>query len=367
MSRQGDAKSLQLNFKAEPAERKNFSLELDISIATQGVTALFGPSGSGKTSLLRAIAGLDKPSNGRIHFDQQVWQDETSFLPAYRRPIGYVFQESSLFEHLSAADNLHFAIQRAKPTSTHIHYQQVIELMQIGPLLAQFPQQLSGGERQRVAIARALLIQPQLLLMDEPLSALDDALKQEILPYLENLCHQAHIPIIYVSHALDEVIRLTDNMVVLEKGRVTEQGSTPHLLAKLGTSFCHYQDASVVIQGRVSQQHTQWGLSVLSLEGQELYFKSAKAQLGEQVKLRIQAKDVSLALSAHTDTSILNRLAVTVDQLATESQDSSMITVRLLAGSTPILARITSLSAHHLQLRQGMSLYAQIKSVAVIA
>ncbi|MEO9654402.1 molybdenum ABC transporter ATP-binding protein [Marinomonas sp.] len=358
--------SLYLALESLPSSDRQFSLDVKTKIPPQGVTALFGPSGSGKTSLLRAIAGLDSHLTGDIIFGDQVWQSQTYRLATYRRPIGYVFQESSLFEHLNGEQNLRFALNRADTSQLQIQYSDVVELMQIGPLLKRYPHQLSGGERQRIAIARALLIQPKLLLMDEPLSALDDALKQEILPYLETLCHQTQLPIIYVSHALDEVIRLADNMLVLHSGRITDQGPTQELLGKLGTTFCHYQDASVVIQGKLSAENASWGLSELHFDGQRLRVKTPERKIGEDVKVRVQAKDVSLSLSAHDDTSILNRLQVKVDQIAQEPNDNSMFTIRLLAGKTPILARITGLSVHHLQLKTGMTLYAQIKSVAVI-
>ena len=358
--------SLYLALKSFPSADGQFSLDVNTKISTQGVTALFGPSGSGKTSLLRAIAGLDSHLAGEIIFENQIWQSQTHRLATHRRPIGYVFQESSLFDHLNTEQNLRFALNRADTSQPQIQYSDVVALMQIGPLLKRYPHQLSGGERQRIAIARALLIQPKLLLMDEPLSALDDALKQEILPYLETLCHQIQLPIIYVSHALEEVIRLADNMLVLNNGRITDHGPTQQLLGKLGTTFCHYQDASVVIHGRLSAEKSEWGLSELHFDGQSLRVKTPQRKIGEDVKVRVQAKDVSLSLSAHEDTSILNRLQVKVDQIAQEPNDTSMVTVRLLAGNTPILARITALSVHHLQLKTGMTLYAQIKSVAVI-
>ncbi|MCB5161608.1 molybdenum ABC transporter ATP-binding protein [Marinomonas algarum] len=352
-------------------QRAAFSLAVDVQLPNQGVTALFGASGSGKTTLLRCIAGLDSTPEGFIGLNEEVWQNGKRTLPAYKRPIGYVFQEANLFPHLTAQDNLAFAMKRAGPDSEVITYDDVVELLNIKGILSQYPHQLSGGERQRVAMARALLIQPKLLLMDEPLSALDEGLKQDILPYLETLCQRAQIPILYVSHSLDEVIRLADHILVLEQGRVVEQGDTASLLGQLGTSFSKHQDASVVISGVVTQQTPEWGLSWLAfgeddLNQQTIAFTQGKEQRGDTVSLRIQSRDVSLSLSEQENSSILNRLAGVVDEIETDLSDSSRVMVRLLVAQTPILARITALSAHRLSLKKGQNVIVQIKSAALL-
>ncbi|WP_339722677.1 molybdenum ABC transporter ATP-binding protein [Marinomonas primoryensis] len=361
------ANTLHLRIKQQREGTSSFILDVDLQIPSVGVTALFGPSGSGKTTLLRCISGLEKSSKGQINLNGEAWQTSKSSLPSHKRPIGYVFQDANLFPHLTAQENLQFAMKRADKNQSVISYSEIIQLMDIESVLSQYPSQLSGGERQRIAIARALLIQPKLLLMDEPLAALDDALKQEILPYLEQLCQRAKIPIIYVSHSLDEVIRLADYMVVLEKGRVIEEGKTQTLLGKLGTSFSRYHDASVVISGVVTRQETEWGLSWISFENHVIAVKQGNEKTGDTLRLRIQSKDVSLSLSNHDDSSILNRLTVTIDDMITDSKDPSMVMVRLLAGSTPILARITTLSAHKLSIKRGLTIIAQIKSVAVLS
>jgi len=358
--------TLNVSISQQTLRPSNFSLNLDIQIPNSGVTALFGPSGSGKTTLLRCIAGLDKHRQGNISLNGEVWQSDSISLPPHRRPIGYVFQEANLFPHLTAGENLNFAIKRADKTQTVISYTDVIGLMEIEPLLPQYPAQLSGGERQRIAIARALLIQPKLLLMDEPLAALDETLKQEILPYLEQLCHSANIPIIYVSHSLDEVIRLADHMIVLDKGNVIEEGETQALLGTLGTSFTRHQDASVVVSGVVIKQENKWGLSWLKIGNQTIGFKQGKEKLGDTMRLRIQSKDVSLSLSEQEDSSILNRLHVIIDDMIKDPKDPSMMMVRLLVDKTPILAKITALSAHKLTLSKGQKVIAQIKSVALL-
>lgn len=359
-------KALQVRLFQQHLRQTTFSLDVDLTLANHGVTALFGPSGSGKTTLLRCIAGLETQQQGDIRLNEAIWQSPKFSLPAHKRPIGYVFQEANLFPHLTAEENLQFAMKRADAEQSVITYKDVVNLLNIEAILPQYPQQLSGGERQRVAMARALLIQPSLLLMDEPLSALDDGLKQEILPYLEQICQRAQIPIIYVSHALDEVIRLADYIVVLEKGRVVEQGEKHALLSQLGTSFSRHQDASVVVSGTVTSQTPEWGLSWLMLNGQTIAFKQGHERLGDRVSLRIQSRDVSLSLSKQEGSSILNRLSAVVDDIETDENDTSRVMVRLLLGETAILARITALSAHRLALKKGQSVIAQIKSAALL-
>ncbi|MDP2805984.1 MAG: molybdenum ABC transporter ATP-binding protein, partial [Gallionellaceae bacterium] len=201
-----------------------FALDASFAAPAVGVTALFGPSGSGKTTLLRCIAGLERVA-GTLHVNGEIWQDEKTFLPIHKRPLGYVFQEASLFPHLSVRANLEYGYKRIAPDERKVHLEQVVEWLGLSHLIDRNnPTQLSGGERQRVAIARALLTSPRILLMDEPLSALDATSKQDILPYLERLHRELNIPVLYVSHALDEVTRLADHLVLLEKGRVIASG-----------------------------------------------------------------------------------------------------------------------------------------------
>ncbi|MEP3349883.1 MAG: molybdenum ABC transporter ATP-binding protein [Marinomonas sp.] len=360
-----DKQTLKVQIKHQQ-HASNFVLEIDTYLPNTGVTAIFGPSGSGKTTLLRCIAGLERSQLSQISLNNNAWQNGDASLPAYKRSIGYVFQEANLFPHLTAKENLQFAIRRADKNHSIITYDEVVNLLEIAPILSQYPAQLSGGERQRVAIARALLIQPKLLLMDEPLAALDNRLKQEILPYLERLCHKTKIPILYVSHSLDEVIRLADYMLVLEKGRVQEEGGIQPLLSKLGTSFSSHQDASVLISGQITKQSAEWGLSWLSFGEHTIMIKQGSEQIGDQLRVRIQSRDVSLSLSNQDDSSILNRLSVTLDDMVEDTLEPNMMMVRLLAGDTPILARVTALSAHKLKLEKGQSLIAQIKSVALL-
>ncbi|SBS27909.1 Sulfate/thiosulfate import ATP-binding protein CysA [Marinomonas spartinae] len=360
-----DAIKIRLSRSKQPAS--NFALEVDLTLPNQGVTAIFGRSGSGKTTLLRCLAGLEKNHQGQIAFNETIWQTESGdFLPVHKRPIGYVFQEASLFPHLSARDNLAFAMKRASQEDSIIAYQDVIDLLNIASLLEQFPHQLSGGERQRIAIARALLIQPKLLLMDEPLSALDEGLKKDILPYLEAVCSSMSIPILYVSHALEEVIRLAQYTVIMDQGKVVDQGETQYLLGKLSTSRYTYQNTRFMITGQVTEQNEQWGLSTLSFGQHSLMISRTHEVIGDTVKLQIQARDVSIALSANEDSSIINRLAVYIDDIATNNTDPNTVLVRMMADHTPILATITAYSAQKLNLVIGQQVIAQIKSVAVL-
>ncbi|WP_175404951.1 molybdenum ABC transporter ATP-binding protein [Marinomonas sp. FW-1] len=362
-----DKKALHIQITQPASKQSHFSLDINLQLPSTGVTALFGPSGSGKTTILRHIAGLEVSNSSHIRLDDTIWQNSQTSLPLHKRPIGFVFQDANLFEHLTAEGNLRFAMKRAKKDQSVISYHDVIRLMDIDSILAQYPAQLSGGERQRVAIARALLIQPKLLLMDEPLAALDETLKQDILPYLEKLCRRANIPIIYVSHSLDEVIRLADHMVVLDKGRVVEEGDIHTLLGKLGTSFSRYQDASVVVVGTVTRHSPEWGLSWLTIGNQAIAFKQGNEALGEPVRLRIQSRDVSITLDKQDGSSILNRLTAVVDDIERDPKDPSQTMVRLMIDNTAILAKITAFSAHQLALQKGQSVIVQIKSVAVLS
>ncbi|REG86932.1 molybdenum ABC transporter ATP-binding protein [Marinomonas pollencensis] len=356
----------ELTIRINKKHSEAFSLTVDLLLPNRGVSALFGRSGSGKTTLLRCVAGLEKSEDGEIKLNGKSWQSANYWLPAHKRPIGYVFQEASLFPHLTAKGNLDFAIKRADSKRKVIDYADVIDLMGIAPLLEKYPHQLSGGERQRIAIARALLIQPEILLMDEPLSALDDELKHDILPYLENLCQRVQIPILYISHSIDEVIRLADYLVILENGKAVEQGATQAVLGKLPTTFTQHQDTSILITGTIIEQNNEWGLSTLHFDQHRMMIRQGDENIGDAVRLRVQSRDVSISLSEEDNSSILNRLPVVVDALIKDPQDPSTIMVRMLAGNTPILASITALSAQKLKLHQGQQVIAQIKSAAVL-
>ncbi|MHB8760759.1 MAG: molybdenum ABC transporter ATP-binding protein, partial [Thiobacillus sp.] len=244
-----------------------FVLDVDLNLPGQGVTALFGHSGSGKTTLLRCIAGLERAAEGELSVRGEVWQDATRFLPTHRRPLGYVFQEASLFPHLSVRGNLEYGMKRSREPLARAALDDVVELLGIGRLLERRPEQLSGGERQRVAIARALAVKPRLLLMDEPLAALDFARKQEVLPYLERLHDELEIPVLYVSHAPDEVARLADHIIVMQDGCARAAGPLGDTLARLDLPIRLGEDVGVVLDAVVAARDAAWHLVEMAFAG----------------------------------------------------------------------------------------------------
>ena len=293
--------------------RGAFTLDVALALPARGVTALFGPSGCGKTTVLRALAGLERAA-GRVVLRGQVWQDDAAhrFVPTHQRAIGYVIQESALFPHLDVQRNLAYGLQRIAPAERRIALDQVVALLGIAPLMPRRPATLSGGERQRVAIARALATSPQLLLMDEPLAALDAARKAEVLPYLERLHEELAIPIVYVSHAIDEVARLADHLVLMDAGRVVGEGPIAEMLARTDTPLSHGQEAGVVLQGVVGERDAQWHLARLELRGAEplgLWARDHGLPAGRSVRLRVLARDVSITRARQTGTSIGNPAA----------------------------------------------------------
>lgn len=354
--------------KYRSQENKPFSLEVKLSLPGSGITAVIGESGSGKTTLLRCMAGLEHGPNNLMQVNGVFWQNNTTTLPVYQRRVAYVFQENGLLPHLNAKDNLKFALKRARGTALP-NLDDVVDLMGIAALLNHYPTQLSGGEKQRVAIARALLTRPDLLLMDEPLASLDSARKHEILPYIEKLKTQNHGPIVYVSHDINEVVRLADHIVVLEQGKVILQGQTDMVIRQLSAQHKLADEASVVLDGRIIKRDEQWHLCHIQLtkaEQHSLQIKDNGTAIGQTVRLRLLAKDVSLTLEQHLDSSIVNRLPVSVSQLHPDT-DPAMLLVELQLQHSLILAKITRYSAAQLQLKVGQKVWAQIKSVAIVS
>ncbi len=347
-------------------DRGEFALDVQLDLPGRGVSVLFGPSGSGKTTLLRLIAGLER-APGFLQVNGEVWQDDAAkiFLPTHRRALGYVFQEASLFPHLSARRNLEYGMKRVPPAERRVDVAHVIALLGIGHLLERKPARLSGGERQRVAIARALATSPRILLMDEPLSALDLARKQEILPYLERLHDELEIPILYVSHAPDEVARLADYIVAMDGGRVAAQGPLGETLARLDLPIRLGEDAGVVLEGEIAELDAEWHLARVAFAGGSLWVRDSGLPVGQHVRVRILARDISVALEPHSDSSILNVLPATVEQLADDTHPALAL-VKLNAASAPLVARITRRSAAKLALRPGQAVWAQIKAVALV-
>ncbi len=342
--------------------RPGFVLDVDLQLPGRGVTALFGPSGCGKTTLLRCLAGLERAA-GSLHVNGDVWQDGTRWLPTHRRPLGYVFQESSLFPHLSVLGNLQYGQRRSSGTP-QIDLEHVIDLLGIAPLLARKPDALSGGERQRAGIARALATNPQLLLMDEPLAALDYARKQEILPYLDRLQQELAIPIIYVTHSPDEVTRLASHLVMLDQGRVIANGTLADTLARLDLPLRLGEDAGVVIDARVGSIDEPWHLACIDFPGGQLWTRDPHLPAGTAARVRILARDVSLARDEPGRSSIQNVLHGRIDGIAGD-EAPGLALVRVRVGATAILARVTRRSLAELRLNIGDPVWVQVKSVAL--
>lgn len=341
-----------------------FSLDLDLELPGRGVTAIFGHSGSGKTTLLRCIAGLERAKTGFLSFKGEIWQDERTFLPVHRRPLGYVFQEASLFPHLSVLKNLRYGQKRSK-ADQKVSLEQAIELLGIGHLLERKPERLSGGERQRVGIARALAVSPRILLMDEPLASLDLARKQEILPYLERLHDELEIPLLYVTHFPDEVARLADYLVALEGGSVTAHGPLAETLARLDLPIRLGEERSMVLEGIVVERDEPWSLARVAFDGGSLWTRDRGINVGRKVRLRIPSGGVSLCRKPQEETSILNILEGRVQQIGDDDHPAHAL-VRVGIGQSVLLARITRRSVAALKLEPGQVVWAQIKSVAVM-
>lgn len=345
---------------------QDFSLDVALELPGRGVTAFFGVSGSGKTTLLRCIAGLERADSGRLVVNGEVWQDDAAgvFVPVHRRALGYVFQEPSLFAHLDVRRNLDYGQGRVPAAQRRVSLDQAINLLGIEKFMQRRPDSLSGGERQRVAIARALVTSPRLLLMDEPLASLDMQRKADLLPYLERLHGELDIPVLYVSHAPDEVARLADHLVLLEAGRVTAAGATRELMTRLDLPLAHGDAAAAVIAATVTHLEPAWQLAHLVFPGGQISLPSQALQPGQHVRVRIQARDVSLTLQRQEGSSVLNVFAAIVTGLADDSPGQVM--VALDAGGNTLLARITRKSAAALQLQPGSRVYAQVKGVAVL-
>jgi molybdate transport system ATP-binding protein len=344
----------------------DFSLEAAFS-SDGGVTALFGRSGSGKTSLIRIIAGLTRPADGRVQLDGDVLVDTAArrFVAPHRRRFGYVFQEARLFPHLTVRRNLDYGRWFAPKGARAENPARIIDLLGIGSLLDRQPAHLSGGEKQRVAIGRALLSSPRLLLMDEPLAALDDEHKAEILPYLERLRDEVGIPIVYVSHSVAEVARLADTVVLMAAGRIEAIGPASDVLGgpRL-TSAMERREAGSVLTGRVEADDAAHGLATIRLEGgAALLVPGAKVSPGETVRLRIPARDVMVATVRPEGLSALNILEGTLE--AIEPDGEGMASLRIACGGDHVRARITALSVERLGLAPGLPVHAVIKTVAL--
>ncbi|GAB2197220.1 molybdenum ABC transporter ATP-binding protein [Sessilibacter sp. MAH4] len=345
--------------------REEFTLDVNFKTAAKGVTALFGQSGSGKTTLLRCIAGLESPDFGRCIFKGDIWQNEVIHLAAHERPIGYVFQEANLFPHLTVEKNLQYGLKRRKQVVKSVSFDDAVSLLGVSPFLKRLPAELSGGQRQRVAIARALVTSPQLLLMDEPLASLDIQSKAEILPYLESLNGSLDIPVFYVSHSPEEVLRIADSIVLLKNGAMLAQGNLNEILTRTDLPLAHLEEASAAVNGEVISHNEDYHLSYVKIKGGTVAVSKLDFPVGKMARIRISAKDVSLALQPGQKSSISNVFPVTVDSI-TQAVDPAKVLIKLDMGGECFLAQITRFSQHQLNIEPGKIVYAQIKSVALM-
>jgi molybdate transport system ATP-binding protein len=346
-------------------ERPGFTLTFDNEIALAGITAVFGPSGSGKTTLLRAIAGLERGARGRIAFDGTTWQDGTRWLPPHRRRIGYVFQDGRLFSHLTVAENLRFAHRRAaaRAAAPSIDLAATVAALDLGSLLDRRPASLSGGEQQRAAIARALLTSPDLMLMDEPLSSLDTPRKREIVPLIEALPKRFGVPVLYITHNVDEVARLASEVVLLSRGRVAAQGPVADVLERIDLwTYTGEREAGAVLKTTVTA--VREGIATLTLGEQALRVPMKAPSIGTEMRIRINARDVAVATSRPRQLSIRNVLRA---RLLRIDVDPNGVYVELLldVDNQHLRARITRDALAELGLEDGQDIFALVKSVAL--
>ncbi|WP_239190174.1 molybdenum ABC transporter ATP-binding protein, partial [Candidatus Nitrotoga sp. HW29] len=344
--------------------RSNFVFDVDVDWPAEGVTVLFGRSGSGKTTLLRLIAGLERPHDARVSFRHEVWLNGRRWVPLHRRRIAMVFQEASLLPHLSVRENLLYGYKRTPVAERKLHLDEVIRMLGIENLIERNINKLSGGERQRVALGRALLTSPRLLLMDEPLSALDTQTKRDILPYFERLVEEAEVPIVYVTHAPAEVERLADRVVFLRSGRIDRVETLKHTLSRSDSPLFHDDGVVSVIKGQLGQK--EHGLTSFYV-GQDCFWLSTPIysdSVGKSQRLRILAKDVGIALTKPENTSLLNVLPVTVQRIDPAREGHVLLGLRLSEGQN-LFAEITAWSCDRLDLHKELVVYAMIKTVAL--
>jgi molybdate transport system ATP-binding protein len=347
------------------SRRGEFALNVSCSVPSRGITALFGPSGCGKTSLLRCIAGLDASCRGHIIVGGECWQDDGRqwFVPSFRRTVGYVFQESVLFDHMTVEQNLRFGWSRVPPEKRRIGFDDAVTLLGLSPFLHRVPATLSGGEKQRIALCRAVLTSPDLLLLDEPVSALDDKNKDEQLMFIERLRDEVSLPIVYVSHSIAEVSRLADHLLVMKDGAISMAGPMEALLADPRCPLTRGSEAGVTVKGTVIAHDREFCLTSLSCGEGTLSVALRDDRPGSMVRIGIKARDVSISLSRPSDSSVLNSLPVVVTHVADDGPVHALLC--LASGETRLIAHITRKSAHSLGLAPGKRVFANIKTVAI--
>lgn len=342
---------------------RDFRLAVDTRIPATGLTVLFGPSGCGKTTLLRLLAGLNRAPGGYLKVGDDIWQDARSFRPPHRRRVGYVFQDANLFPHLTARGNLEYGWKRL-PSSLRPPLEPLVELMGISALLDRRPDTLSGGERQRVGLARALACAPRILLMDEPLSALDRDRKREILPWIERLRAEVGIPILYVTHAAEEVYRLADHLLILDAGKIVLEGEFRDLQGRIAPSLGLGADPGTVLDATIAEVDGNWQLARADFPGGSLWARDRGLPTGQATRLLVLARDVSLSREPPGHTSIQNILHGVVESIEPD-EHPGLALVRVRVGTAPLLARLTRRAVADLALEPGLAVWAQVKTVAL--
>ena len=342
----------------------DFALDVGFTVEARGVTALFGPSGSGKTATVNAIAGLMQPERGHISLAGDTLLDTEAgvAVPIHRRRLGYVFQDARLFPHKRVQANILFGAKRTPNRPSQATIDDVVSMLDIAPLLARYPGTLSGGERQRVAIARALLSGPRMLLLDEPLASLDAGRKNEVLPYLERLGDAAAMPIVYVSHSIDEVTRLADRIVLLNRGKVAAQGDVTDIMSRLDLfPLTGRFEAGAVVEATILQHDAEDHLTEVEFDGGRLWLPLVDAAEGTSVRFRVRARDVVLALAEPDAISTNNILRGTVTELRHDA--GTYVDIQVACGATLLLARITHRSRKRLEIAPGREVFVIVKSI----
>ena len=351
--------SVQLKYAVQ---RADFSLAVALDIPMQGITGIFGASGAGKTTLLRCIAGLEDAPGSDLIVAGERWQGENVSRPVHERNVGYVFQEPRLFGHLKVRANIEYGMRRRR-SDDGPDLAAVVELLGLGALLERWPNELSGGEAQRVAIARALLRAPEFVLMDEPLASLDVSRKDEILPFLDRLHAESSIPVIYVSHNIEEICRLCDHLVILDGGRVVADGELQSVLVQMDVPQLVGEEAGSVIVGSIASYDEKYDLTLMSFSGGELWLPGRLGGMSDNLRLRIRANDISLSKVQPSQTTVLNLLDVVIEEI--QDRLGPTLLVRLAVGQERLIARITRRSCEELNLQPGDKVVAQVKAVAV--
>tara|TARA_S200000501_G_scaffold376801_1_gene432903 strand:+ start:1317 stop:2387 length:1071 start_codon:yes stop_codon:yes gene_type:complete len=349
---------LKINLKKE-----NFLLNVNLVLPGEGITAIFGESGSGKTSILRCISGLEKNDNCKISVNKVIWQNEKIWVPTHKREIGYVTQESSLFPHLSIENNLKFVLKRINGNDQNfLNY--LLDLLGIRGLLKRFPESLSGGEKQRIAIARALVSKPKLILMDEPLASLDIKRKKEIYPLLDRLNNELKIPILFVTHSIDEVIRLANHIVIINDGKLVSNGSFTDSYTQENFFQKYGQIQETILDVKIGEIDQRWNLTRYDFSGGSLWGSKSEIVIKKKIRLKIHAKDISIVKEQPKKTTIQNILQGKIKSILNDDEKGFAL-VKILIGKNIFLARVTSKSLFEINLKIDDEVWIQIKSVAI--